>query len=243
MRMSLPLTLAGLVAVAACAPALAADTEQGIPDLAFADYDWLKAGDDFLPPISGPGPVLSDPAHPYVANNDKGLQPTFRVADLSNPILKPWAIGQMKKANEDVLAGKIPFIARASCVPGGVPGFLIYARLEPMYFVQTKKEVLIINQGNAETRRVYMNVPHSKNLKPTWYGESVGHYENGDTLVVDTIGMNDKSFIDNYRTPHTTQLHVVERYRLTNGGQKLEVSIEVEDPGAVCAFRSSRARS
>jgi hypothetical protein len=48
-------------------------------------------------------------------------------------------------------------------------------------------------------------VPHSANPKPSWYGESVGHYE-GDTLVVDTIGLNDKTFIDNYRTPHTEKL-------------------------------------
>jgi hypothetical protein len=56
----------------------------------------------------------------------------------------------------------------------------------------------------------------------------VGHYE-GDTLVVDTIGLNDRTFLDNYRTPHTQKLHVVERYRLTADGL-LEVLIRVEDP-------------
>jgi hypothetical protein len=76
-----------------------------------------------------------------------------------------------------------------------------------------------------------LNVAHSKNPKPSWYGESVGHYE-GDTLVVDTIGLNDRTFVDNYRTPHTTQLHVVERYRMINDGKSLEVKIQVEDPGA-----------
>jgi hypothetical protein len=76
-----------------------------------------------------------------------------------------------------------------------------------------------------------LDVPHSANPKPSWYGESVGHYE-GDTLVVDTIGLNDKTFVDNYRTPHTTQLHVVERFRMINDGKSLEVNIKVEDPGA-----------
>ena len=74
-----------------------------------------------------------------------------------------------------------------------------------------------------------MNVPHSANPKPSWYGESVGHWE-GDTLVVDTVGLNAKTFVDNYRTPHTEKLHVVERYRLVQDGKVLEVNLRVEDP-------------
>jgi hypothetical protein len=74
-------------------------------------------------------------------------------------------------------------------------------------------------------------VPHSKAPNPSWYGESVGHYE-GDELVVDTIGLNDRTFVDNYRTPHTTQLHVLERFKMINGGKTLQVLVRVEDPGA-----------
>jgi hypothetical protein len=74
-----------------------------------------------------------------------------------------------------------------------------------------------------------MNVPHSENPKPSWYGESVGHYD-GDTLVVDTIGQNTKTFVDNYRTPHSDRLHVVERYRLVDGGDALQADITIEDP-------------
>jgi hypothetical protein len=51
-------------------------------------------------------------------------------------------------------------------------------------------------------------------------------------LVVDTIGLNDKTYIDNFRTPHTTQLHVVERFKIVAGGEGLEVKVRVEDPGA-----------
>jgi hypothetical protein len=72
-------------------------------------------------------------------------------------------------------------------------------------------------------------MPHSANPKPSWYGESIGHYE-GDTLVVDTIGLNDKTFVDNYRTPHTEKLHVVERWTLLDGGKTLEANVRVEDP-------------
>ncbi len=189
------------------------------------------ASDDFLPhdKSAGPGPVESDPAHPYTPNGQG--QPTYRVADLTNPILKPWVVAQMKKTNDDVLAGKVPFIARERCYPGGVPNFDIYNRGQPVHIIQTKNEVWMINELYASTRRIYLNVPHSKNPKPSWYGESVGHYE-GDTLVVDTIGQNDKTFVDNYRTPHTTQMHVVERFRMINGGKSLEVNISVDDPGA-----------
>jgi len=226
-------------AAALCAgTALAADgakTGAAIPNFASTSTTaWTTnrpTMDDFIPPASGPGPVMSDPAHPYVPNGG-GRQPTYRVADLTNPILKPWAIEQMKKANDEVLAGKTPFRARSSCVPGGVPNFLIYGRLEPVYFVQTKNEVAILNQADAQTRHVYMNMPHSAHPALSWYGESVGHYEGGDTLVVDTIGQNDKTFVDDYRTPHTAQLHVVERYKLTEGGKTLQVSFTIEDPGA-----------
>jgi len=138
----------------------------------------------------------------------------------------------MKKANDEVLAGKVPFRPRERCYPGGVPGFVVYTLVMPFYFMQTEKEVTIVNQGGPEVRRVYLNVPHSANPKPSWYGESVGHYENGDTLVVDTISLSTKTFVDNYRTPHTEKLHVVERFKLIDGGKMLEDMITVEDPGA-----------
>jgi hypothetical protein len=87
----------------------------------------------------------------------------------------------------------------------------------------------MIWQLDHQVRRVYLNVPHSENPTPSWYGESVGHYD-GDTLVVDTIGQNTKSFVDNYRTPHSEKLHVIERYKLTDGGQFLQAEVTIEDP-------------
>jgi hypothetical protein len=140
-------------------------------------------------------------------------------------------IEQMKRANDEVRAGKVPFTADSTCWPGGVPGFDVYAHVRPIYFLQTKSEVTIVMESDMQVRRIYLNVPHSANPKPSWYGESVGHYE-GDELVVDTIGMNDKTFVDNYRTPHTTQLHVVERFKLIEGGKILQATVTVDDPGA-----------
>ncbi len=210
---------------------------QVIPDFApTAKTGWVLdhavGADDLLPPPSGgPGPVTFDKAHPYVPNGFS-RQSTYRVADLSNPILQPWTIPSMKNANDEVLAGKVPFRARERCWPVGVPGFDAYSLVEPFYFYQTPEKVVVINQGGPEIRHIYLNVSHSKEVKLSWYGESVGHYENGDTLVVDTIGISRKSFVDNYRTPHTDQLHVVERWKLAADGKTVDISIFVEDPGA-----------
>jgi len=161
--------------------------------------------------------------------NNFGPQSTYRVADLSNPILQEWLKPSMKKANDAVLAGKVPFRARERCWPVGVPGFDAYSLVEPFYFYERPREIVVINQGGPEIRHIYMNVPHSRSVKPSWYGESVGHYE-GDTLVVDTIGQNAKTVVDAFRTPHTEKLHVVERWHLINGGKGLEVNITVDDP-------------
>jgi len=215
-------------------------TSAQIPNFASHDFGWSKVADDFQAPVSGPGPVTFEKTHPYIPNNDRGEQVTVRIADLSNPILKPWAIERMKKANADAAAGKEAYEARASCHPGGVPGFLVMGRVNPLFFVQAPKEVLLINEGGPEVRRVHMNVQHSARPKPSPYGESVGHYEGGDTLVIDTIGLSDDTFIDNYRTPHTTALHVIERFRLADDGKTIDVSIKVEDPGAFNMAWSAR---
>jgi hypothetical protein len=212
--------------------ACAANGEPAIPQLESSTFGWSKIADDFQPPASGPGPVTYEKDRPYVPNNDRGRQVTFRIADLTNPILKPWTIDKMREQNELAAAGKRAYEARASCRPGGVPGFLVMGRVNPLFFVQGKNEVLLINEGGPEVRRVFLNVPHSAHPKISPYGESVGHYEGSDTLIVDTIGLSDDTYIDNYRTPHTTQLHVIERFQLTEGGKTLQVTIRVEDPGA-----------
>jgi len=231
--------LASLVGVlgAASPRTVAAQQSVPVPDFTIDSKSaWLMVGDDFLPPPGGrPGPITFDKRYPYVDNaaaRRTGTQPTYRVADLSNPILKPWVVEEMRKANDWVLAGKIPFRARERCYPAGVPGWVIYTLAEPISILQTDKQVTMINHGGPEVRRIYLDVPHSANPKPSWYGESVGHYEGGDTLVVDTIAISTKTFIDNYRTPHTDQLHVIERYKLIDSGKMMEVMISVDDPGA-----------
>ena len=91
--------------------------------------------------------------------------------------------------------------------------------------------VVMVWQGDHVVRRIHMTDKHSANVKPSWFGESIGHYE-GDTLVVDTIGIDKRTFIDGFQTPHSEQLHTTERFRMTDGGKAMEVSLRVEDPGA-----------
>jgi hypothetical protein len=221
---------ASLLAAPAAAQAPAKDK---IPELGSASFAWLGGGEWRDPPAGMRGPVKNDPAYPYHGNNDGPGTITVRISNWRDPVLKPWAAAQMKASNEEVHSGKVqvPFTAQSRCYPGGVPGQLLYPA-EPLYFIQTAKVVYMIWQRDHMVRRVFMTDKHSEVVKPSWFGESIGRYENGE-LVVDTIGLQTKnSYIDNYRTPHTEKLHVTERYKILPEGNILEAFIKVDDPDA-----------
>ena len=218
-------SLAGIVVVQSAA---AADVTPNFA--ATGATAWVGIGIGALAPVPGsPKPIGQDPTYPYIPNGTPGKQPTQRISDISNPNLMQWAKDIMKKDNDEVLAGKFAYTARSACSAAGVPGFdlLLGGSLQ---ILQTPREVTMIFSGNSETRHIALNVPHAANPKPSWYGDSVGHYE-GDALVVDTIALNDKTYIDNYRTPHTDKLHVIERWRLIENGAKLEILLTIDDPG------------
>ena len=187
---------------------------------------------EWIAPSSGIGPITDGPEHPFYNNGVAQMlrkNPTYRVADLNSDAgrnLMPWAADALKKQNATVLANRNGETRQARCWETGVPDF--HEDPHSLYFIQTPKEIVMFDAGRV--RHVYMNVPHRKNPEPSWYGESVGHYD-GDTLVVDTIGLNEKTFVDGFRTPHTTQLHVVERFRVVNGGKALDIEFTVDDPG------------
>jgi len=216
-------------------PGLAATQAQDpdVPNLMSADFGWLPAsGLDFLP-VDG-----------KIAPTRRGgvSQQGERLADAENPNLTPWAAAQMRMRNDVVKNGHRAFGPQSRCWPGGVPGQLLFV-VEPVYFIQMPKEVWIMWERDHHVRRVYLNREHSKNPKPRWFGESVGHYENGE-LVIDTIGIveNEFSVVDSYGTPHTKDLHVVERWKLADGGNALEATVSVDDPGAFKAPWWAKAR-
>ncbi len=159
--------LSGIMAALLCVGAtFAAGVEEKIPDFSSNDTGWNAGATDFIALSNGPHPVSFDPAHPYVPNGQG--QPTFRIADLSNPILKPWAVEEMRKANQEVLNGKPAFTAKSACWPGGVPAVLL-RRFEPVHFIQTPREVWIVWQFDHQVRRVYLNQPHSAHVTSSWY--------------------------------------------------------------------------
>lgn len=103
--------------------------------------------------------------------------------------------------------------------PGGA---LVYK------IIQTPALLVTLFENVPNFRQVYLDrCTHPKDLNPTWLGHSIGRWE-GDTLVIDTVGFNDKSWVLIY--PHTEMLHVIERYRRADRPH-LEVEATIEDPG------------
>jgi hypothetical protein len=89
--------------------------------------------------------------------------------------------------------------------------------------LQQPDRITILYDYDNQVRHVRMNEPHPAHVTPSWYGDSVGHYE-GDTLVIDTVGIKVGPFamVDAFGTPHTEALHVMERYRLLDYGAAKE---------------------
>jgi hypothetical protein len=117
----------------------------------------------------------------------------------------------------------------AGCLPPGVPR--IYIQPFAFEIFQTPDRVIEFFEFDHHVRQIFTDGrQHPKDLDSTWMGDSIGWYE-GDTLVVDTIGLNDKTWIDRGGLPHSDQLHVIERIRRPNQAS-LEVNITIEDPKA-----------
>jgi hypothetical protein len=176
-----------------------------IPD--FSGIWWHPSLPGFEPPASGPGPVTNRSRSNGVSNYDQ------LVGDHTNPVLKPESAEVVKQFGELSLRG-VTFPSPANqCWPEPVP--YIYKNFAIQIFQQPDRITIIYDQDH-EVRHVRMNQSHPAQVTPSWYGDSVGHYE-GDTLVIDTVGTRTDRpcpMIDLYGTPYTEKLHVVERYRL-----------------------------
>jgi hypothetical protein len=195
----------------------------------------------FEPPPSGPGPVVNKSrtrqvvdgdGRPVTATNGALVSSIYQfVGDYSNPILKPQAAEVVKKHGEIELSGVPSPIPSNQCWPGGVP--FVFWNIG-MQMLQQPDRITILYSFDHEVRHVRMYQPHPAHVTPSWYGDSIGHYE-GDTLVIDTVGIKIGPFamVDWYGTPHTQALHVVERYRLLD----YEAAKEAEEWGEKENFR------
>lgn len=178
--------------------------ESSIPDFLGM---WMHANPGFEPLASGPTALVNRSRRP------NGTGDILKLAgDYTNPILTPKAAEVVKKHGELGLNYTGDPNPRNQCWPEGPPFVFTNG---PTQLLQTPDKVIILYGYNHQVRHVRMNQQHPAHVIPSWYGDSVGHYEGG-TLVIDTVGMKigPYSMVDWYGTPHTEALHVVERYRM-----------------------------
>jgi hypothetical protein len=165
------------------------------------------------PSLPGPEPLASGPTTVTNRARANGSSDYSKlVGDYTNPILKPAAAEIVKKHGELSEAGVVYPSPANQCWPEPVP--FIYKNFA-LQLLQEPNQITMLYEQDHEVRRIRMNQSHPAKLTPSWYGDSVGHYE-GDTLVIDTVGQKSGPFamLDLYGTPYTKALHVVERYRL-----------------------------
>lgn len=150
---------------------------------------------------------------PYMKGRD--------IADgYNNAFLKPWVVELLQRDDLIAASGKALATAHSLCYPEGVPYVFGETRVQ---ILQTPSEITMLFGGEQEqARTIYLDRPHSEHVVPSWYGESIGHFE-GNTLVVDTVGVAAKpqsGSMGLFGTPHTNALHIVERYRFLSEGEK-----------------------
>ena len=164
-----------------------------IPD--FSGIIWTKPYLGIESPLSGPGPVVNKfrvrqlfdvDDRPLPAATAPLVSAFFQVVgDYTNPILKPAAAEVVKKRGEMESSG-MPFPnAHSQCWPDGVPAVLASYGIQ---MLQKPEKITILYESDNQVRHVRMNQLHPAQVTPSWYGDSVGHYE-GDTLVIDTVGL------------------------------------------------------
>jgi hypothetical protein len=191
-----------------------------------------------------PAPAKAQTATPadlsgvWNRNNIPGARYQGYTFSAEEPSMTPWAQEKFKatkpsfgpRSFKDSNDPVNPTTVNATgCFPPGVPR--IYLHPFPMEIVNTPGRVLMIYEFDHFVRQIWTDGrPHNTDLGPTWMGDSIGHWE-GDTLVVDTIGFNDKSWVDRGGHPHSEDLHVTERMRRADP-KTLTIDITIEDPKA-----------
>src|SRR5690348_1381051 len=217
--------LLGVAVLLTAAMPAGGQTEDSAPMPDFSGVWTHPAFPWYEPPTSGPGPITNlsrwAEQRPSGPAGSEGAPPAKEgisdydqlVGDYKNPILQPWAAAVVKRFGEMSKAGITYGNPSNQCWPFGMP--FIYKN-STIQLLQQPDKITMLYSGDHELRRIRMNASHPSPLKPSWYGDSVGHYE-GDTLVVDTVGVKtDRPYAmqDLFGTPYTDKLHVIERYRL-----------------------------
>jgi hypothetical protein len=157
----------------------------------------------------------------------KVLNPFNVMSAVIAPHLQPWALARRDATDFEL---EDPGML---CKPTGL--FIVGAGGEGAFeLLASPGKITLIARliATGGVRRIYLDRPHLKNPPPTWNGDSVGHWE-GDTLVIDSIGFNDKSWLSPDRARHSEELHIIERMRFVANGTYLEDKWTVDDPKAL----------
>jgi hypothetical protein len=168
---------------------------------------------------------------PKLANGTPDLSGVWNgggpVGDLAQGLAKGETIPLLPAAKTLMESRQSKDDPEANCLPTGVPRIAPY----PWRIVQTPTHIFFLFEGNIHSyRQIFINGKHPDDPDPTWYGHSTGRWE-GDTLVVDTVGFNDKFWFDFRGHPHTEKLHTIERYTRKDYGTLVN-QVTIDDPGA-----------
>lgn len=177
------------------------------------------------PTPTGPAPMLADGTPDlsgvWLGNGANSTDISRDLKPGESVEMLPWAADVVKtrQSKDD---------PEANCLPTGIPRGSPY----PWRIAQTPGIYFIVYEGNIHSwRQIFMDGrKHPADPDPTWYGHSIGHWE-GKTLVVDTVGFNDKFWFDYKGHPHTEKLHTIERFTRTDMGH-MTIEVTIDDPGA-----------
>ncbi len=170
-------------------------------------------------------PTSPTPRTPDGKPDLTGVWYTQRIVDPGQPEMLPWA----QKYFDEQAANSFKNAPGAHCLPRGITNA---GALFPFRLVQTPALLLMIFEDDIPShRQVFLDGRgHPKDPNPMWMGHSIGRWE-GDTLVVDTIGFDERSWLDAQGHPHTDKMHVIERFHRIDLGH-LEIEFTIDDPGA-----------
>jgi hypothetical protein len=142
--------------------------------------------------------------------------------------LQPWALEAARGERARDRAGNPDPVNNQLCLPAGL--IRQYQGNYPFWILQTSSEVIFLFEENHRYDIAYFNREHLKNLAPSWYGDSVAHWEDG-TLVIDTVGTNGKTPLSG-GIYHTADLHMIHHFKLSDDGSSLEDHVTMDDPKA-----------
>ena len=164
----------------------------------------------------------------------------YTVAELVQPLGDPppmtaWGQARFNAAKPNIGPRSVPFAESndptTQCLPPGIPRLYTVMLGAPFELLQVPGRIIMFFENNHYVRQIFIDGrPHSDDTGPTYLGDAIGKWE-GTTLVVDTVGFNDKTWLDTFGHPHSDALHLVERFQRPKS-DVLTDDISINDPKA-----------